>query len=315
MSVVELSSVRKVYRDAVALEGVDLAIGDGEVVALLGPNGAGKSTLFELVLGLVAPSAGTVRVLGQLPGGSVRARVGAMLQHAGLPDHVTVIDVVRLVARSYPAAVPPNVVVDQVGLTHRRRHRVATLSGGERQRLLLAIALVGDPEVLVLDEPTAAMDLDARRRFWTHVRAAAGRGATLMFATHDLSEAETVADRVVLFDRGRVVADARPADLKRHVSGCVVTVATDAPPARIAALPGVGAVASARRPRVETKGLPRFAVTASDALSVVVPLVRAGHEVTELTVSEASLAAAFERLTGSDPDRTDPVHIPEGGRT
>ena len=304
MPAIELTGVCKRYREVVALDGVDLTVGVGEVVGVLGPNGAGKSTLFELTLGLAVPSAGTARVLGLRPGGEVRTRVGAMLQHAGLPEQVTASELVGLVGRSYPAAVPTDVILEQVGLTHRCRHAVATLSGGERQRLLLALALVGDPEVLLLDEPTAAMDLEARRRFWEHVRAAAGRGTTLLFATHDLAEADAVADRVVLLDGGRVVADADPTELKRLVSGCVVTLATDAAPARIAALPGVRAVTPAGRGPHPADGLERFAVSAIEAVSVVVPLVRAGYELTELTVTEADLESAFARLTGLARDRS-----------
>jgi ABC-2 type transport system ATP-binding protein len=312
MPVIELSGVTKRYREVVALDGVDLTVGAGEVVGLLGPNGAGKSTLFELALGLAAPSAGTARVLGQRPGGEVRARVGAMLQNAGLPEQVTASELVGLVGRSYPAAVPTDVMLDQVGLAHRARHELASLSGGERQRLLLALALVGDPDVLLLDEPTAAMDLEARRRFWEHVRAAAGRGTTLLFATHDLAEADAVADRVVLLDRGRVVADADPNELKRLVPGCVLMLTTDATPARIATLPGVSAVTPAGGGLRPADGLERFAVSATDAVSVVVPLVRAGYELTELTVIEADLESAFARLTGLDRDRSGGARIEVG---
>ena len=313
MSVVELVGVRKAYRGVVALEGVDLAVGDGEVVGLLGPNGAGKSTLFELVLGLLAPSAGTVRVLGERPGGRARARVGAMLQDAGLPDQVTPSELVRLVGRAYPAAVPTATVLTRVGLTHRRRHEVATLSGGERQRLLLALALVGDPDLLLLDEPTAAMDLEARRAFWEHARAAVGRGATLLFATHDLAEADAVADRVVLLHRGRVVADATPAELKRLVPGCVVTLVTDASPDEIVGLPGVESLEVDHGPPA-SGGLRRITVAATDAPSVVVPLVRSGRQLAELTVAEADLETAFARLTGLEPVRSDPVRADAGAR-
>jgi ABC-2 type transport system ATP-binding protein len=312
MSVIELVGVCKVYREVVALADVDLTVGVGEVVGLLGPNGAGKSTLFEVALGLAAPSAGTVRVLGQRPGSAVRARVGAMLQNAGLPEQVTASELVRLVGRSYPAAVPTDVMLDQVGLAHRCRHEVATLSGGERQRLLLALALVGDPAVLLLDEPTVAMDLDARRRFWEYIRAAATRGTTVLFATHDLEEAESFADRVVLLDRGRVVADAGPAELRRQVSGCVVTLATDAAPEQIATLPGVTAVAPAEGGSRLKEGTARLDVSATDAVSVVVPLVLAGHELTELAVAEADLETAFAWFTGAESDRADSVHVDQG---
>jgi ABC-2 type transport system ATP-binding protein len=309
MSAVELAAVRKVYRDVVALAGVNVAVGNGEVVALLGPNGAGKSTLFELMLGLVRPTSGTVRVLGERPGGAVRSRIGAMLQNAGLPDQVSVAELVTLVARSYPIAVSGHVILDQVGLAHRHRHQVATLSGGERQRLLLAMALVGDPELLLLDEPTASMDLGARRRFWEYSQAAVDRGTTLVFATHDLDEADAVADRVVLLDRGQVVADASPSELKAMVPGCLVTLATDAPPGLVARLPGVTVVEPTDRDRPLHDGHHRLAVVAVDAPSVVVPLVRAGYRLSELTAGQADLETAVARLVGLGTDGREPLRV------
>jgi ABC-2 type transport system ATP-binding protein len=301
MSVLRLAQVRKAFGDVVALDGVDLEVAPGEVVALLGPNGAGKSTLFELLLGLVAPTSGTVRVLGEPPGGAVRSRVGAMLQSAGLPEQVTVREVVELVGRSYPWSLAVDPLLAEVGLAQRWRHEIATLSGGERQRLLLALALVGLPELLVLDEPTAAMDLAARRGFWAFARDATIRGATLLFATHDLAEAEEVADRVVLLHRGRVMADAPPTQLAQLVPGSLVTVVTDAPAGTIAAWPGVGEVRPAEGPR-PPGGWSRLTVSAADAPSVVVPLVRGGYALAELTVRDADLETAFARLTGLDQD-------------
>ena len=302
VSVIELNQVRRAFGEVVAVDGVDLEVKRGEVVALLGPNGAGKSTLFELLLGLVAPTAGTVRVLDAPPGGEVRGRVGAMLQSAGLPEQVTVSELVELVGRSYPSSLEVDPLLAEVGLAHRCRHEIATLSGGERQRLLLALALVGMPELLLLDEPTAAMDLEARRNFWAYARDATIRGATLLFATHDLVEAEEVADRVVLLHRGRVVADASPAQLARLVPGSLVTVVTDAPASVIAAWPGVRDVTPAGSP-TSGRGLSRLMVSATNAPSVVVPLVRGGYVLDELTVRDADLETAFARLTGLDPSR------------
>ncbi len=299
MSVVELEQVAKVYGDVVAVDGVGLSVDRGEVVALLGPNGAGKSTLFELLLGLVRPTAGRARVLGVSPGGEARAQVGAMLQHAGLPDQVTVAELVRLVGRSYPATLGLDAVLERVGLAHRHRHTVSTLSGGERQRLLLALAIVGDPQLLLLDEPTAAMDLEARRRFWEHTLASVDDGTTLVFATHDLAEADAVADRVVLLHHGQVLADATPTALKRLVPGCVVTLVTDAPPEVIARWPGVERVDPAPDGGSSPPAHARLAVSATDAESVVVPLVRSGHDLSGLGVAEADLETAFVQLTRS----------------
>ena len=300
MSVIGVSEVRRSFGDVTALDGVTFEVHRGEVVALLGPNGAGKSTVFELLLGLIAPSSGAVRVLGQPPGGGVRSRVGALLQSAGLPEQVTVRELVELVGRSYARTLTVDPLLTEVGLGHRSRHEIAILSGGERQRLLLALALVGMPEVLLLDEPTAAMDLEARRNFWVYAREAIVRGATLLFATHDLAEAAEVADRVVLLHQGRVVADAPPTQLTTLVPGSQITVVTDAAPTTIAAWPGVVDVTPAGDPPV-AGALSRLTVSAADAPSVVVPLVRDGYALAELTVRDADLEMAFARLTGLDP--------------
>jgi ABC-2 type transport system ATP-binding protein len=213
MTVLEMRSVRKEFGDVVALTGVDLRVERGQIVALLGPNGAGKSTAFELLLGLIRPTDGEVTVLGQQPGGPVRCRVGAMLQTAGLPEQVTVRELVRLIGRSYPAALPTDEVLRRAGLASCAWRMVTDLSGGERQRLLLAMAIVGAPEVLLLDEPTAAMDVASRRAFWDQARASVRDGATILFATHDLAEAATVADRILVVHHGRVIAEGTPDEL------------------------------------------------------------------------------------------------------
>ena len=216
MTVLEMQGVRKEYGGVPALDGLDLTVQQGEIVAVLGPNGAGKTTTFELLLGLIRPSAGTVRVLGEEPGPRVRRRIGALLQSAGLPEQVTVRELVRLIGRSYPQALDVDDVLARTGLTKRARRTVTTLSGGERQRLLLALALVGEPELLLLDEPTAAMDVAARRTFWEQARAL--DGTTIVFATHDLAEAAAVADRVLVVAQGRLVANTTADALTNHGS-------------------------------------------------------------------------------------------------
>jgi ABC-2 type transport system ATP-binding protein len=298
MPVVELRSVSKRHGEFLALDQLDLVVRRGEVVAVLGPNGAGKSTLFELLLGLLCPTAGRVSVLGHAAGNRrARVRIGAMLQGAGLPDLIRVAELVRLVRRSYPAGLEVDDALHRVGIASRRDHRVEHLSGGERQRLLLALAIVGSPDLLLLDEPTVAMDVAARRRFWDQARASVERGTTLVFATHDLREADAVADRVVLLHRGRVLADAPPAELKRLVPGHVVTFVTDAPPERIEAWQGVERVVDTLP--VPPPPLRRLAVTAVDAACVVVPLVRAGHSLAELAIAQADLETAFTHLTST----------------
>ena len=215
MNAVSIRGLSKTYGEVAAVTDVTFDVEEGEIVALLGPNGAGKSTLFELMLGLVEPTAGSLRILGQVPGGAVRHRIGAMLQDAGLPGQVTVAELVGLVGRSYPSMLPVDEVLARTGLSDRRRRRISALSGGERQRTLLAAATIGAPALLLLDEPTSAMDVEARRSFWTHTRTSIREGATLVFATHDLREAERIADRVLLLRGGRLVADGTTDELLR----------------------------------------------------------------------------------------------------
>ncbi len=306
MSVVELEQVGVRYREIIALGEVDTVVGQGEVVAVLGPNGAGKSTLFEVVVGLVRPTTGSARVLGSAPGGA-RHSVGAMLQHAGLPDQVSVEELVRLVGRSYPTALLPEAVLDRVGLTAKRDRTVGVLSGGERQRLLLAMAIIGEPSLLVLDEPTAAMDLEARASFWERARASVGDGATLLFATHDLAEADAVADRVLVLRGGRLIADAPPAVLKQQVPGVVVSLATDAPSEVVAAWDGIDRVEAMDDgpPEGGARGL---RIWADVAENVVVPLVDAGYRMDRLSVSEADLEDALAQLAEpSVPPMTRPL--------
>jgi ABC-2 type transport system ATP-binding protein len=301
MTALEFDRVRKTYGNTHALDGIDLRIEPGELVALLGPNGAGKTTAFELLLGLSRPSSGRVRVLGARPGGrTIVGRLGAMLQGAGLPESVTVRELVRLIGRSYPRSRPVDAVLDRVGLASRRDRRVTDLSGGERQRLLLATAIVGAPEVLLLDEPTAAMDVAAKRQFWSQARASVADGTTILFATHDLAEADENAERVVVLRDGRVLADATPAELKRLVHGKVAQFVTDVPTAVLAALPGGGPVepgdsgdsgqGSARRVRVHTGSPERL----------VASLMDGGRLIGDLTVLDADLEDAFVHLIDTD---------------
>ncbi|MGY1828703.1 ATP-binding cassette domain-containing protein [Blastococcus sp. SYSU DS0541] len=230
------------YGDAVAVEDLDLTIPRGQTVALLGPNGAGKSTTVNAVLGLITPAAGELRVLGRDPRAAVRAgSVGAMLQHGGLPSEARVGEVLHLVRRSFPTAWPLEDLVVTAGIDGLLDRPVEALSGGQRQRVLLALALAGAPPLLLLDEPTSAMDVEARRAFWTTMRGLAGRGHTVVFATHHLDEADAVADRVVVVAGGRVIADGTAAEIKTGVGGRTVSF-TAAPGRRFGAVPGITAV-------------------------------------------------------------------------
>jgi ABC-2 type transport system ATP-binding protein len=241
MHVIEATAVAKRYGMTVAVDGVDLRVGRGEVVALLGPNGAGKSTLVDVVLGLIRPDAGTVRLCGRSPVDACRAGyVGAMLQHGGLLGGLTVRELVEVVRGLSPRPLPLGDVLEAAGATELADRRADRLSGGQVQRVRFALAIAGDPELLVLDEPTAAFDVSARRSFWSTIQRWTARGRTVLFATHHLEEADAYADRVVLLAHGRVAACGPPAAISaiadvRSIRAVVPGGATRA----LEALPGV----------------------------------------------------------------------------
>ncbi len=278
------------YGDTVAVDGLDLTVPAGQTVALLGPNGAGKSTVVNAVLGLLRPDAGRIRVLDRTPLDAIRAGgVGAMLQHGGLPGEARVSEVIDLVGRSFPTRWPLEDLVATAGIDGVLARPVDALSGGQRQRVLLALALAGEPPLLLLDEPTSAMDVEGRRAFWTTMRGLAGRGHTVVFATHHLAEADAVADRVVVVAGGRVVADGSAAQLKAGAATRRISF-TAAPGRDVDALPAVRS--SSRQGSTVT-------LTTGDAEATLRALLAGDAPLPDLEVRGASLEDAVLTLTSS----------------
>jgi ABC-2 type transport system ATP-binding protein len=284
------------YGDHVALDHLDLEVAQGETVALLGPNGAGKSTTISLLLGLLRPHAGTVEVLGTSPHQAVaEGRVGAMLQTgsgSGLPSGVKVGSALQLVRRLYRRPAPFELTVERAGigaLLGRPTHR---LSGGQAQQVRFAVAIAGDPELVFLDEPTAAMDVESRRSFWRMMRQFGEEGRTIVFATHHLQEADQVADRVVVVNRGRVVANGPGATLKAAVATRQVRfVAQDPDEQLLDRLEGVTDVT------VRGTGV---TINSLDADATIRALVQSHVVFTGLEVTGAGLEEAFVALTECD---------------
>ena len=291
-SAVELQGVVRRFGDVVALGGVDLSIEIGTTVALLGPNGAGKSTAIGIMLGLDEPTSGTARTLAQPPRDAVASgRVGAMLQTTGLPSGVRVDEILEFARRLYPAPLPFDNLLERAGLSGLARRRIENLSGGETQRLRFALAIAGDPDLVFLDEPTVAMDVETRRSFWGDMRRSAAEGRSILFATHYLDEADEVADRIVVLDRGRIVADGTSASIKAGAGSKTVRFRTpDADLAALSAMPGVTDV-RLRRDEVT--------LTTSDADATARAVVTA-VPYRDIEIRGADLEDAFVALTHHD---------------
>lgn len=290
---VSLVDVHRRYGPVTAVDGVTLDVPVGQIVALLGPNGAGKSTVNELILGLASADRGRVEVFGDDPLAALRSGcVGAMLQGGALLAEATAQDMLKLMYGLHRHPLPLAEVIERSDCGSFLRTRTDKLSGGQAQRLRFALALLPDPELLILDEPTVAMDVDARRRFWESMREVAASGRTVLFATHYLEEADEMADRVVLLARGRVVADGTGSQIKASVGGRKVSFSTDQlDRSGWEALPGVTA-AEVTGHRIQ------LSTTDSDAcLRALLDGVPSAHD---LEVSAPSLEDAFTRLTHDD---------------
>jgi ABC-2 type transport system ATP-binding protein len=297
--VVEVCELRKRYEDLVAVDGVSFGVGRGEILGLLGPNGAGKTTTIECVLGLRQPDAGTIAVLGMAhatQSRQIRARVGAQLQVTGLYPRLTVREQIDLFARLFPRAMPVDQVIELVGLGEKARARTKDLSGGQAQRLAVALALINDPDLVFLDEPTTGLDPRARRGLWEVVRGLKQAGKTVLFSTHYMEEAEQLCDRVAVMDRGQIIAlDTPEALINQHFCETALEfVALGEPPReRLAALPGVTqALFENGRPMLYSSDVPR-------TMAGLFELVASGElAFKDMVVRQATLEDVFLKLTG-----------------
>ncbi len=276
-----------------AVRGIDVEIPGGETVALLGPNGAGKSTTIDMMLGLLAPDAGQVEIFGMPADQAIAAgRIGAMLQVGGVAQYLTVRELLAMVASLYPNPLSVDEVVELTRIGDLADRRTNKLSGGQTQRLRFAIGIIGNPDLLVLDEPTVAMDVEARRDFWATMRRFAAGGKTVVFATHYLEEADAYADRIILMAHGRVVADGPATEIKATVGLRTIR----------ATLPGADVEALAQLPgvtNVETRG-EGIILNCSNSDDAVRAFLPAFPGARDIEVSGAGLEEAFLQLTGDD---------------
>ncbi|MBP2319668.1 ABC-2 type transport system ATP-binding protein [Kibdelosporangium banguiense] len=286
------AGLTKHYGEVRAVNGIDLVIAPGEVVALLGPNGAGKSTTVDMLIGLTKPDAGEVRVFGREPRKAVEeGAIGAMLQNGTLLDDATVAETVGMIASLHRKPMPVAEAMRRAGVEDLKDRRCTKLSGGQKQRVRFAVALVANPDLLVLDEPTAAMDVGTRREFWGSMREFTDAGRTVLFATHYLDEAEEFADRVVLMREGRIVADGSVAKVREMASGRTISavlahVSTD----ELSLLPGV---------LTATRRADRIQLACADSDSALRALLKY-PDVHDIEISAAGLEEAFLTLTAKE---------------
>jgi ABC-2 type transport system ATP-binding protein len=288
---IKLSGLAKSYGAVRAVDGIDLAVAPGETVALLGPNGAGKSTTIDMVLGLTIPDTGRVEIFGQTPADAVKAgAIGAMLQTGTLVRDLSVREVLVMMASLYPNPASIDEVLGVTGLHEIAQRRTNKLSGGQTQRVRAAIALISNPDLLVLDEPTVAMDVEGRHVFWNAMRRYAAAGKTVLFATHYLEEADTYADRIVLMARGRIVADGPATEIKARVGlRTIRATLPDAPLEALNSLPGVT--------NVDRRG-DAVVLHCTDSDAAIRSLIADYPAASDLEIAGAGLEEAFLQLTG-----------------
>jgi len=304
---IELRSVHKTFGQVRAVRGVDVSIESGEIVALLGPNGAGKTTTIDMILGLSVPTLGSVSVLGMQPREAVvRGMVSAVLQSGGLLKDLTVAETVRYTASLFSRTKPADDVLRRAGIAQIADRLVGKCSGGEQQRLRFAMALLCDPDLLILDEPTTGMDVEGRRGFWAAIRQDTEQGRTILFATHYLEEADSYADRIILLRHGEVVADGTASQIKALTAGRTVR----------ATLPGADAEQLRELPgadQVEVRG-DTVLIHATDSDAVARYLLTA-TPASDIEITVRGIEDAFLALTG-DADETstdDSVSQPSPG--
>ncbi len=305
--VVSFENVSKHYGTLKAVDGLSLDLRGGETVALLGPNGAGKSTSLDMLLALRKPTSGKIRMFGSDPYHAIKVgKVGAMLQSGGLMPEVTVRELVTLIAGLHPRPVPVATTLRRSGLEDVANQRVDRLSGGQTQRVRFALAIAGESDLIVLDEPTTAMDVETRQRFWAQMKEEVAEGKTLLFATHYLEEADQAADRILVINRGRLLADGTPAEIKSRAGAKQLSFRLgNVHEPFLLGLPGLVSL--------DVRG-DIVHLQSSDSDATLYGVLDAGYRPTDIEVSGLGLEQAFLAITAEDDRAADgrpPVQAPK----
>lgn len=286
---VQVNHLQKSFGDIIALNDISLHIAPSEVVALLGENGAGKSTCINTLLGRIKADGGQISLFDGAPGElGVRQRIGVMLQSAALPDNLTVSEQLRLFASYYPNSKPLPQTMKTAMLEGLERRKIRALSGGQKQRLLFAMAIVGNPELVILDEPTVGLDVASRRKFWQCIRKLAHQGVSVLLTTHYLEEADALSDRILVLANGKIVAEGTPHAIKANLGGKYLRFRCESADDRLTEI---------LEDTAFERSDERISITSSEPERLLKRLFEAGLEISDLTVEAISLEEAFLQLT------------------
>ncbi len=287
MKILEMNSITKSYGNFKALDNINFELSAGEIVCFLGPNGAGKTTAISIMLGLRKATTGTVRLFGESPNqAKSRDRIGVMLQESGVPGSLKVKELLNLIRATYSHSLPTTEILEKADLLEKQNARIATLSGGQKQRLYFALAIAGDPDIVFLDEPTVAMDVQSRQVFWRVLRNFAKLGKSILFSTHYLEEADENADRIIVINKGQIIAQGSPSEIKAVVADKTIRFKTDLKPEQAKEL-GFNLQIDADYKLIYTQ----------NAEETIAKLFAKNIEIKDLTITATDLEAAFLSLT------------------
>ena len=295
--VIRLTNVSKAFQQKTAVNHINFSINKGEIVAILGPNGAGKTTTISMILGLLKPSTGNIHIFEQHPKNkNVREKIGVMMQEVSMMPGLKVHEILTLIRNYYPSPLSLDELIEITGLTEQDlKTQAEKLSGGQKRRVSFALALAGNPDLIIFDEPTVGMDISSRNRFWQTIRSLAKQGKTILFSTHYLQEADDAAERILLFNDGRIVADGTPSEIKSKITNQTVSFILE---------PDVSFETLYQYPEIKhiNRNNGRVYVHSTNADKVLAILFQEKLGAHDIQIERGKLEAAFEQLTSTNKE-------------